>query len=126
MNKILEKIDEAKIFITTRSDNTLEIIEISKLKEIIQTEQDICNKCPSEYCVVSLGEECPLKGFNSDVTDIDVTNIDKTKGDLIRESNESLIKWIEMHQEGLFNSNGRTYESCVQVIREHLNQKAVE
>lgn len=123
MNEILRKIDEAKIFITTRSDNTFEVIKISKLKEIIQTEQDICNKCPSEYCVVSLGEECPLKDLNSDVTDIDVANIVKTQGDVIRESNESLAKYMEGLIAVALGSN-----DFIDVDRriKWLNQKAVE
>lgn len=85
---------------------------------------EFCPKCGRQIKGRSYTVPKPITlsytGYQKSATDINIAT--KTIGDLIRESNESLMEWFEKHQDGLFNSEGRTYKSCMQVIREHLNQ----
>lgn len=59
-----------------------------RIKQLILSEQKEpckCDKCPSDFCVVSFGKECPL-------SDGKLKSL--TIGDKIRENNESLSEFI--------------------------------
>jgi hypothetical protein len=106
VKEILEKIDKEikNIRRIGRELDTPESLENARLitqgmeyaKQIILSEQSEqkepceCYKCPSDYCVVSLGQECPLS---------DGKHAPFTIGDKIRESNESLVEFIEQNMD---------------------------
>jgi hypothetical protein len=109
--------------------NASELIEQSEQKEPCK-----CDKCPSDYCVVSMGQECPLS---------DGKHTPLTIGDKIRESNESLAEflkkgWERADYEFVYckhicknrDDNGCKYDECIEKdadeIAAYLNQPSTD